>query len=138
MHFYLGKSVRNLTKPLCASIAWEGQILRFTSPDTGQDRWNFADGDLRAPMTACHFLVGRQIDARVLLVKFCSTWLTGKLARQSITESSHEAIAIKAAHNAAQFSPEHSNTQQPRTSTKQFKRIGFGRTEYHEPSHRYG
>jgi len=22
----------------------------FTSPDTGQDRWNFADGDLRAPM----------------------------------------------------------------------------------------
>ena len=30
--------------------AWEGQILRFTSPDTGQDRWNFADGDLRAPM----------------------------------------------------------------------------------------
>jgi len=32
------------------SIAWEGQILRFTSPDTGQDRWNFAEGDLRAPM----------------------------------------------------------------------------------------
>ena len=22
----------------------------FTSPDTGQDRWNFADGDLRAPV----------------------------------------------------------------------------------------
>ena len=44
--------------------AWEGQILRFTSPDTGQDRWNFADGDLRAPMTAPYPLIGRQIDAR--------------------------------------------------------------------------
>jgi hypothetical protein len=31
--------------PLCASIAWEGQGLEFASPDTGQDRWNFADGD---------------------------------------------------------------------------------------------
>ena len=39
------KGVRSLNKPLCASIAWEGQILRFTSPDTGQDRWNFADGE---------------------------------------------------------------------------------------------
>jgi len=63
MHFYLGKSVRNLTKPLCASFAWEGQILRFTSPDTGQDRWNFADGDLRAPMTAPYLSIRRQIDA---------------------------------------------------------------------------
>ena len=36
--------------PLCCQFAWEGQILTFTSPDTGQDRWNFADGDLRAPM----------------------------------------------------------------------------------------
>jgi len=49
--------------PLCASIAWEGQILRFTSPDTGQDRWNFADGDLRAPMTAPGPTILRQIDA---------------------------------------------------------------------------
>ncbi len=49
--------------PLCLSFAWEGQILRFTSPDTGQDRWNFADGDLRAPMTAPDPLILRQIDA---------------------------------------------------------------------------
>ena len=64
--------------PLCASIAWEGQILRFTSPDTGQDRWNFADGDLRAPMTAPGLSILRLIDAELLHMKFCSTQLTGK------------------------------------------------------------
>ena len=57
--------------------AWEGQILRFTSPDTGQDRWNFADGDLRAPMK----VLVTKLTPELLHVKFCSTQLTGKLAR---------------------------------------------------------
>ena len=56
--------------------AWEGQILRFTSPDTGQDRWNFADGDLRAPMK----VLVTKLTPELLHVKFCSTQLTGKLA----------------------------------------------------------
>jgi len=38
----------------------------FTSPDTGQDRWNFADGDLRAPMTVLALKAWTLIDARSL------------------------------------------------------------------------
>jgi len=81
------EGVRSLTKPLCASIAWEGQILIFTSPDTGQDRWNFADGDLRAPMNATALGSDATLTPELLHEKFCSTQLTGKLARQSIAES---------------------------------------------------
>ena len=76
------RGVRSLKKPLCMSIAWEGQILRFTSPDTGQDRWNFADGDLRAPMKHPK-PAGQDVQLTLDLSKgeFCSTQLTGKLAR---------------------------------------------------------
>jgi len=35
----------------------------FTSPDTGQDRWNFADGDLRAPMIVLALKAWTLIDA---------------------------------------------------------------------------
>ena len=34
-----------LLKPLC--IAWEGEAVRLASPDTGQNRWKCADGDVR-------------------------------------------------------------------------------------------
>jgi hypothetical protein len=70
--------VRSLNTPLCSSIAWEGQILKFISPDTGQDRWNFADGELRAPMSAPYLSMRRPIDANLLHKKFCSTQLAGK------------------------------------------------------------
>ena len=41
-----------------------------TSPDTGQDRWNFTDGDLRAPRKAL-VLYLRLIDALIPIYDFC-------------------------------------------------------------------
>ncbi len=36
----------------CA-FAWEGEAVRLASPDTGQDRWKCADGDLRDTNGVC-------------------------------------------------------------------------------------
>ena len=101
----------SLTTTVLALRAWEGGIAVLASPDTGQDRWKCANGDVRDP-NGC-------LPSSIVIVSshFCSIWPTGTSAGCILlTENYHDPCCFpprgphvaRASHcRACRFRPSH-------------------------------